>query len=219
MMGVIINGIDTAEDMELYLVDDLNVPEAEIKTAYVDIPGASGSLDYTEALTGYPLYENRKVTFTLFCRQDMRVLGIKRDYLLKHFHGRICTVATPDRPGFYWKGRLSVGSLDSYNGGQIPISITAYPYRYKVDETVYRFNIGAGETVDIVLPSEGMPTMPKFLASGAVTLTDADGNTYAVQSGSEVEFPALMLTELKTNLSASADTACTLTITYQEGCL
>ena len=31
----------------------------DVKTNYIDIPGGNGSLDLTEALTGYPLYSNR----------------------------------------------------------------------------------------------------------------------------------------------------------------
>lgn len=217
--GVIINDVNTAEDLELYLLDDLVIPEPEAKTQYVDIPGASGSLDYTEALTGYPTYKNREITFSLFDRMDTEEMDLKRGYLFRHFHGRICDVETPDKPGWHWRGRLGVGTTGAYREGKIPISVTAYPYRYKDEETVRTFNLAANTPVTFVLESAGMPTMPRFLTSGAVTLTDADGNTYAVRSGSEVEFAALMLTELRTTLTVEADRACTFKVTYQEGAL
>ena len=42
---------------------DLGVPEIDEKKQ--DIPGRNGSLDYTEALTGFPTYKNRPITIKM----------------------------------------------------------------------------------------------------------------------------------------------------------
>ena len=36
------------------------------KTKYQDIPGANGKLDLSEALTGYPVYDNRIGSFEFY---------------------------------------------------------------------------------------------------------------------------------------------------------
>ena len=40
------------------------------KTTYIDIPGGNGTLDLSESLTGYPIYENRTGSFKFRVMND-----------------------------------------------------------------------------------------------------------------------------------------------------
>lgn len=216
--GVIINGLNTKEDLGMVMLDDLSISAPSLKSEYVDVPGMNGALDYTDALTGYPLYNMRDIGFTLFGRYDTDELTQIRDYLFKHYNGRTCDVVTPDKPGYHWHGRVTVGALQSYRGGRIPISIHAQPYRLKDTMTTLTHSLSAGTAQDISLTCEGMPTLPKYTCTSACTLTDEDGNTYSLSAGTSAQFPALMLSEDMT-ITAEAATAGTLTIEFQEGTL
>ena len=216
--GVIINGLNTKGALGMVMLDDLSIPAPSLRTQYVEVPGANGALDYTEALTGYPLYDMRDISFTLFGRYDTDELTQVRDYLFKNFNGRICNVMTPDKPGYYWRGRITVGALPSYRGGRIPISIHAQPYRLKATVTTLTFSLSADTPLDISLTCEGMPTLPTYTCTSVTTLTDEDGNTYSLSAGTSAQFPALMLSEDMT-ITAEATTAGTLTIEFQEGTL
>ena len=50
---------DTYETWHLIPTSRPVINPPEVKTKYVEIPGANGKLDLTESLTGYPLYDSR----------------------------------------------------------------------------------------------------------------------------------------------------------------
>ena len=58
--GLNISGNDTYETWEMIPTSRLHVVPPEVKTTYVDLPGANGGLDYTELLTGGPTFGYRK---------------------------------------------------------------------------------------------------------------------------------------------------------------
>ena len=41
----------------------IETPEPAVRKSSLSIPGRSGELDTTEALTGYPIYDNRELVF------------------------------------------------------------------------------------------------------------------------------------------------------------
>ena len=62
MKGIQFNDIHSYYDLNLIL-SVVNIPPAQPKTNYVDLPGGEGSLDLTEAL-GEVKYNDRDCTFT-----------------------------------------------------------------------------------------------------------------------------------------------------------
>ena len=62
--GVEINGKNTWEQFRLIL-SSYNISPPEAKQNFISVPGRSGDLDFSEALTGYPMYGNRKITLVL----------------------------------------------------------------------------------------------------------------------------------------------------------
>lgn len=77
IVGVRIGEIDTLSEWGLCLCSDLSIGAPELKSKWVDVPAADGALDFSQALTGGPVYKNRKITFRLvqgrsICRRFQR---------------------------------------------------------------------------------------------------------------------------------------------------
>ena len=101
-----------------------------VKENYVEIPGGSGSLDFAESLTGYPLYGNRTGSITweidpyrdnktideIFSRINSRLHGKKMYALLVDEIKTLPDAYGEERPileysPWYYEGRLSVNSM------------------------------------------------------------------------------------------------------------
>lgn len=219
MTGVTINGTDTLTTWGLVLLDDLTISGPVAKEELVDLPGADGTLDYTDALVGYPLFEDRTVSFTLFKRMDEATRATTRQSMLTLFGGRKVTLITPDLPGYYWEGRMSIGEMSGYNGGRIPCSVRVKPYRLKNTKTTVTKSLAANTDVQVDLDNAGMPTIPTFRCTRACTLTDSDGNTYSLAQNTDFTSADLMITGTGMTVTARVSQNGTLTVTYQEGTL
>lgn len=85
-----------------------------VKTNYVDIPGASSKLDFSEALTGYPLYENRTGTFEFYVLNSLdgneydRDLDVLYSQIANYIHGKRLKAYLEDDPEWYYEGRFSI---------------------------------------------------------------------------------------------------------------
>jgi len=92
LYGVDIRGeheeVNTLSDYGLCILDDLTIGEAKLKENYVNIPGANGSLNLSYAPQGYPVYEDREISFTLFKGVDDIALEAIRAELANMFHGK-----------------------------------------------------------------------------------------------------------------------------------
>lgn len=118
----------------------------DCKTSYVDIGGANGALDMTEALSGYPVYKNREGQMRFKVRNDRIVneggptanVGhyeamwneIYRDMCM-FLHGKTMYMMLEDDPEWYYYGRFSVGRYDASDkhNSEIVISYNLQPYK------------------------------------------------------------------------------------------
>lgn len=218
MVGVMINHVNSITEWGLILLDDLVISAPNVKKEHVDLPGINGILDYSEALTGYPLFEMRTITFTLWKRMDEAERARIRTDLLGRFGGRIVQLITPDLPEFYWRGRLSMGDYGGFNSGHIPLSFEVYPYRLKNDETVKTLFLTADTEREITLDNAGMPTVPTIRCTQNCTIT-LDGTSYTIPANTDYRNNSLLISGLEAVITAKASTDGMLTITYQEGTL
>ena len=107
------------------------------KTLYVDIPGADGVLDLTNALTDDVKYENRKITF------EFTVLDARNRWsniysdILDYLHGQSMKIILDEDPTYYYMGRVQVNEWKS-DKRTSTITIEAYvePYKMNVDSTL-----------------------------------------------------------------------------------
>lgn len=102
------------------------------KTKYIDIPGADGSVDLTEALTGEVQYEERsiKMEFAIPGRSPewRRIYSDMGDFL----QGERMLLILDEDPGYYYDGRFKVDGWHFKDGNTvITISGRVEPYKYE----------------------------------------------------------------------------------------
>ena len=136
LYGVVISGkdeeINTLSYYGLCILDDLTIGEAKLKENYVNIPGANGSLNLSYAPQGYPVYEEREISFTLFKGVDDIALEAIRAELANTFHGKEVELALPNDLNSFWTGVIQFGAISGYNSGKIPVTFRAQPYKTNI---------------------------------------------------------------------------------------
>lgn len=110
--SIIISGKNTYDEWEMYPTSRPHVAQPEVKTSYVDLPGANGGLDYTELLTGEPTYGYRKGSWEFLLIPQDQWSTVYRD-LVDYLHGREHVVILEDDPLVKYTGRLSVNKWQS----------------------------------------------------------------------------------------------------------
>lgn len=116
------------------------------KTNFVDIPGASSKLDFSEELTGYPTYENRTgslefiITDQYLSNQNMR-WQTKYSEIMNYISGRRLKMILEDDRNYYYEGRFYVetytpGSSVSDSFSKIAINYDVGPYKWAVDDSL-----------------------------------------------------------------------------------
>lgn len=137
------------------------ISSPSIKTKKVDIPGANGVLDLTEALTPYPTYGNRtgslefafipdrynryitEVDETNFggAWRQMAILdhpnawAYHQSRLMNRIHGRLCKLILEDDPNWYYHGRIALNQWKPSTDGKWPLVTINYdlePYKLSV---------------------------------------------------------------------------------------
>lgn len=105
-----------------------------VKTTVIEVPGASGVVDLSEALTGAPTYGNREGEWTFLIDREKNSNPWYETYsdILNSIHGQFLQVSLEDDPDWYYEGRFSVSNWTSYTDGSgngITISYSVGPYK------------------------------------------------------------------------------------------
>lgn len=161
-----------------------SAPKPEPKTNYVKLDGVSGSLDFTEALTGEVAYDDRTVTASFSASEGDYV---SREQLFRDIttalHGRKIQLIEPDDPEHYYLGRVRV--LDWVNTpayATFSIEATCEPWRYAVNESERRVDVSGG--MDLVIVNRGDKTVtPTITVSDAMEIT-FNGTATTLSAGS-----------------------------------
>jgi hypothetical protein len=90
----------------------LFIKPPEVKTNYIDLPGAEGGLDYTEILTGVPHYGYRKGSWEFFLIPGENWHEVYNS-LVSYLHGRQHTIKLEDDPNSTYVGRLQINDWQS----------------------------------------------------------------------------------------------------------
>jgi len=107
------------------------------KTNYIDIPGSSGTLDFSESLTGYPVYDNREGSFEFYVMNDYKPWQERYSEIMGYLHGRTMQVILDDDPKWAYQGRFSVdGWKSSPTWSMITISYNVGPYKSSIVTSV-----------------------------------------------------------------------------------
>ena len=118
----------------------------EQKTNYLDIPGGNGSLDMSEALTHYPVYNNRSGSFTFMIMNkgathypecNPRKLDDIYSRIMAHLHGKRMRAILEDDAEYFYEGRFNVGNITpGADWSTIEIGYNVDPYKYEIVSTI-----------------------------------------------------------------------------------
>lgn len=134
---------NTFDDWHLVSEERPSLQPPEFKSSYVSIPGSNGSLDSSEALTGYPTYERRKGSWEFIVLNDISVPygpEFENHYpdwtttyneIANFLHGRQeMTIVLEDDSLYYYCGRFTLNKWKSdKKWSKITIDYEVYPYK------------------------------------------------------------------------------------------
>lgn len=121
-------------------------PAPAVKTNVIDIPGADGALDLSEALTGRPTFENTEGELSFFIH-DPSVNDVSA--LQNMIHGQRVRMRYDGDPSHYREGRVTI-TEDSRADvlRRITCNVDADPYRYSIAESSQSVAITPNATID-----------------------------------------------------------------------
>lgn len=194
-------------------------------TNFIEVPGASGQLDMSDSLTGYPLYGSREgnLSFIVLNDYSRNDSWIKRYQKINKFiHGRRLELMLEDDPNYFYEGRFKVEGWESPSDGgnsTVNIGYTLDPYKYwnsKVVNTVSPSGNSITLRYSNSLGNLGiMPTIP------TIEVLNISGNINISASNPEVYSGSLMHTVSRSAtyqfqdivfMDSDGDNECSLTI-------
>lgn len=185
---------NTLTNYGLLLVDDVVLSSPELKTNYIDVPGMDGSIDASEAPQGYPVYQDRTLSFSLYADVDDEALAAIRTELMTKYHGKRTTLGMPFETGHYFSGRFQFGALDSSKRGIIPVSGTVYPYVLEIGRWLILTDMTT-EYQTMQLMNEGRAVVP-IINVAANTVVKYMGEEYELTVAEEGVGQDFMLSAL-----------------------
>jgi hypothetical protein len=124
---------NTWDDWRLLPVSRPVFAPPKVKTNYIDIPGGNGTLDLSESLTKYPVYDNRTGSFKFRVMNDYVSWADRYSEIMGYLHGRTMRAILADDPDYFYQGRFSVDSWDSGDTwSEITIGYNVNPFKWSV---------------------------------------------------------------------------------------
>lgn len=190
------------------------IPLPTPKTSTVDIKGADGVLDLTEALTGDVQYNNRAIKLTFEMMDDADYYDLISE-IGNYIHGQRITFNLSNDEDYYYIGRATINQWECVKRkGKIVIQVDCEPYKYAVIETVRTVSV-TGKTKSITLINSRKRVCPTLTVTGTITLT-INGVDYELSEGKQ-QLINFRLIEGNNVVKVSGNG--TLTISYRQGAL
>lgn len=199
---------NTWDDWHLVPTSRPLVAAPQVKTSFIDLPGADGSLDMTNVLAGRPTYQRRSGSWEFLVMNDYFDWAVLYSEIMVYLQGKEFNVILDDDPGYYYTGRLAVNQWRSDpNWSKIVINYNFDPYKrelasYGHDWLWDPFNFETGVIRDysdiivdgtetIVYINDLLATTPTFISTAAGMQMNVMNNTYILNLGNNV-FPELV---------------------------
>lgn len=199
-----------------------------VRKSTVTIPGRNGALDLTEAIAGFPLYDNatHKLTFDFRDGTYDGWVSVSSD-LRGKIHGRRLPVVLGN-DSYYYDARVSVDSSKlNQQYSQVVITLDAAPYKlaqktslddwewdsFNFETDIIRDYKNIQVPGELVVIGDVMPTGCVFEASAAVTVT-YDGKRYQLPKGRST-VPDILIMEGEHTMSFSGSG--TVSVEYRGG--
>lgn len=108
-----------------------NPPAQKVKT--LDIPGGDGTIDLSQALTGYPVYQNRVGSIEFVVMNDFKPWHTAYSDIMDYLHGQSMRAILEDDPEYFYEGRFTVNAWRSEKDwSRIVIDYDVGPYKWSV---------------------------------------------------------------------------------------
>lgn len=118
-----------------------NPPAQKVKT--IDIPGGDGVIDLSQALTGYPVFQNRTGSFEFIVPNGFEPWEAGKieqtpwhsvySEIMDLIHGQYLRAILEDDPEYFYEGRFTVNSWKSQKDwSRITIDYSVGPYKWSV---------------------------------------------------------------------------------------
>lgn len=122
---------NTWDDWHIVATERPSFKRPTRQTHYVDVPGMSGSLDFSDQLTGYPTYEDREGTFKFYADND----AWTKTYCWMDLHEEIAgfldrkelKAILQDDTAYFYQGKFQ---LSDYKAGK---TFSEFTIKYKVN--------------------------------------------------------------------------------------
>lgn len=195
-----INGKHTYNDYGLYVTNSNPIEPPEVRAEYITVPGRSGNIDLTQALTGYAVYGNRTISLRLGGKKEAASWPAFISDFLNEVHGKQVEVIFDNDPNYYYFGRAIV-EADYQKGNEVAtftLTINAEPYKYGIQSTAepwlwdpfsfvngvirYYNQITVSGTKTVKVIGSEMPVIPVFIASEQISVS-FEGKSYTLKQG------------------------------------
>ena len=134
--SVKMNGINTWKDWKLIPSSRPLFNAPKVKTNYIDLPGANGSIDATQVLSNYIYYQNREGSNEFYVANRDLDWATVYSMVMNYLQGKRVKIILSDDPGFYYRGRLAVNQWKSEQDfSRIVIDYVLEPYKYEIIST------------------------------------------------------------------------------------
>lgn len=125
---------DDSQDWETWhaILEEHEIQVPDPKTAYLEVPGRNGTLDYSEAITGAPVFNDRTITMQFAFVDPVEVNRFSdADSFINSIHGRRKKITFDYLEG-YFSGRCSCEKKIENDGQRIVVTVTAtcHPLRF-----------------------------------------------------------------------------------------
>lgn len=211
MHGIMFDDVHSWRDLNL-IPSDLYIPPASPKTVYVNIPGADGSLDLTEA-TGEVKYSDRdcKFTFTVWPSAAMSWED-KKTQISNLLNGRTVRITLDKDPDYYYQGRCAVNGWESNkNIHSLVINAKVNPWKFKQAETAVSFALNS--TARPVTLTNGKRAVCPTIETTEAAVIVFGGSTFNLGAGTHKVLDIRLLQGAnEVSISGSG----TITFRYQE---
>lgn len=208
-LGVKFGDKHSFRDFGLYPKTKMIVDPPDVREVYVEVAGADGDLDLTEALTGRANYDSRKGKFE-FTVIDRARWDSAYAVIMNEVHGRKMRVVLDEDPNYYYEGRVKVNSFKTNKRtGTITLEGRFYPYKralyanstkwlwdpfnFETDIARDYENIFApsDEYITVTVVGSRMPVTPVFNAERSMNMR-FNGVTYSLEAGRN-RIPSIIL--------------------------
>lgn len=124
------DAVNTWDDWHLIPSSRPVINPPTVRTQFVSIPGLSGDLDLTEALTGFPTYGNRTGSLEFIVANGYRPWDVAYSRIMEYLQGKKKVIILEDERNYAYEGRFWVSEWKSDKAySLITIEYNIQPYK------------------------------------------------------------------------------------------